>query len=121
MPEVVSAVLVPDVQFLMENAAELGAVLGVRLGAAEAQAGRKQCEAGVLVHALKPGNESLGVKFFNWTRPEGKLYSVGVLKPAGDIREFVTGRQIAEDEAVNDAISVRILINVENFRAAVGG
>jgi hypothetical protein len=122
MPGAVSAVLVPDVEFIADNAAELGTVLGVTLGADPAQAGRKQSDRGLLLHALKPGNESLGVLFFDWQRPEGKGYQVGVLKPPAEIAAFVLGRKLdASLEADKaEAMGSRILINVEKFRAAVG-
>ncbi len=123
MPGAVSAVLIPDIQFLDENAAELGTVLGARIGAPQAEVGRKHCDGGELLARLLPGSESIGVKFFDWSRPAGKGYQVGVLKPAAEIAAFVLGRKIDADLAADkaEAMASRILINVEKFRAAVGG
>jgi hypothetical protein len=119
----VSAVLIPDVQFMEENAAELGTVLGARLGQPTAEVGRKHCDSGELLARLLPGNESLGMKFFDWQRPAGKGYQVGVLKPAAEIAAFVLGRKIdpALEADKAEAMGSRILINVEKFRAACGG
>lgn len=121
MPLRIDAVLVPDVQFLSENGPELSAVLGVTLGAETPQAGRKQCDGGVLVHALRPGHESLGVRFFDWSRPEGKAYRVGTLLPAAATAEIVLGRAFGDDAGKAEALSSRVLINVEAFRKASGG
>lgn len=123
MAGAVSAVLVPDVEYLFDNAAELGAVLGVKLGAVEPQAGRKQSDRGILVHPLRPGHESLGVRFFDWEQPQGKGYQVGTLRPAAEIAAFVLGRKLDPDLAADkgEALASRILINVEKFRKATEG
>lgn len=114
MSNPVCAVLVADAEFATEFRAEIETVLGARFDRQPAQLGRQGTQRGIMFKLWLPGQESLGERFLDWTRPEGKPYQLGTLKPQAEIQAFVQSR---EEEF--DGKNIRILANVEKYRAAL--
>ncbi len=131
MPEVkkarpVSALLYRDPQFFNEAKAsgEVARLLGAKPDQDPAQLGYAGCQGGIFVKRALAGQESLGERFFDWSPvPDSPHYAQeGKLKPAGEIKEIVAGREFRDKAGVElESIPLRILVNVEKYRAAVAG
>jgi hypothetical protein len=120
----VCAVLYPDDQFAEEAVAsgELSRLLGQPVGVGKL--GFQGTSRGRMYKLIGPGHESLGERFLDWKLVEGSPHyaQVGTLRTAEQIREVVMGRAEAFKDGegkVLPGMPLRILVNVEKYRAAV--
>jgi hypothetical protein len=121
---VVCAVLYPDDQFAEEAVAsgELSRLLGQPLG--QNKLGYQGTSRGRMYKLVLPGHESMGDRFCDWVPVEGSKHhaQVGTLRTAAQICEVVLGRADQfkdKDGQPVSGIPLRILTNMETYRAAV--
>lgn len=127
MSEPICAMLFPDVQFMEEAKADgtVKRVLGAVPDGTGRNLGHQFAMEGVMLRLVAEGGESLGVRFLDWEAVEGKPYKLGRLRTRAEVAEVVLGRKFADREgqplpgAEAEALSNRILVNVERYRAAL--